>query len=75
MCPLVSIPVNMVPPSDVRKLVGSTVRAKATHVMAEAECNILYGSQKKVKMVEGFVINIDLQITNQRRKQLYVISD
>ena len=65
----------MVPPSDVRKLVGSTVCAKAIHVMAEAECNILYGSQKKVKMVEGFVINIDLQITNQRRKQLYVISD
>ena len=34
--------------------------------MAEAECNRLYGSQKKVKMVEGVVVNVDLQITKQR---------
>ena len=26
-------------------------------------------------MVEGVVINVDLQITKQRRKQLYVIDD
>ena len=42
--------------------------------MAEAEFNRIYVSQKKVKIVEGFVINVDLQIINQRRKQLYVIS-
>ena len=28
-----------------------------------------------MKIVEGVVINVDLQIINQRRKQLYVISD
>ena len=65
----------MVPPVDQRKVVGSTVHAKSIHVMAEAECNRLYGSQKKVKMVEGVVINVDLKITKQRRKQFYVISD
>ena len=52
----------MVPPVDIRKVVGSTVYAKAINVMAEAERNRLSGSQKKVKMVEGVVINIDLQI-------------
>ena len=65
----------MVPSVYIRKLVGSTVHAKFIHVMSEAECNRLYGSQKKVKMVEGVVINVDLQITKQRRKQLYVIGD
>ena len=65
----------MVSPVDVRNVAGFTVNAKAMHVMAEDECNILYGSHKKVKMVEGVVINVDLQITNQRRKQLYVIAD
>ena len=42
--------------------------------MAEAECNIIYGSQKKVKMVEGVVVRADQQITKQRRKQFYAIS-
>ena len=41
------------------KVVGSTVHAKATHVMAEAECNISYGSQKKVNAVEGVVVNVE----------------
>ena len=67
--------VNMVPPVDQRKVVGSTVHAKAIHVMAEAEYNILYGSQKKVKMVEGVVDNVDQKITKQRRKKFYVITD
>ena len=65
----------MVPPVDQRKVVGSTVHAEAIHIMAEAEYNRLYGSQKKVEMVEGVVVNFDQQITKQRRKQLYVIAD
>ena len=65
----------MVPPVDQRKVVGYTVHAKAICVMDETECNILYGAQKKVKMVEGVVVNVDQQITNQRRKQFYVIAD
>ena len=65
----------MVPPVDLRKVVGSKVHDKAIRVMAESECNILYGSQKKVNMVEGVVIHVDLQITKQRRKQLYVITN
>ena len=65
----------MVPPVDIRKVVGSTVHAKSIHVMAKAECNRLYGSHNKVKMVEGVVINVNLQITKQRRKQFYVIAD
>ena len=64
----------MVPPVDQRKVVGSTVHAEAIHVMAEAEYNRRYGSQKKVKMVEGFFY-VDQQITKQRRKQFYIISD
>ena len=65
----------MVPPVDLRKVVGSKVNTRSIHVMAESECNILYGSQNKVKMIEGFVINVDLQITKKRRKHFYVISD
>ena len=59
----------MVPPVDQRKVVGPTVHAKAIHVIAEAERNRLYGSQKKVEMVEGVVDNVDQKITKQRRKQ------
>ena len=58
----------MVPPVDLRKVVGSTFHAKAIHVRYEAECNRIYGSQKKVKMFEGVVINVDLKITKQMRK-------
>ena len=65
----------MVLPIDLRKMVGTTVSSKASHVMSEAECNRLYGSQKKVNMVEGVVINVDLKITKQRQKQFYVIAD
>ena len=65
----------MVPPVGLREVVGSSVYAKSICIIAEAECNRLYGSKKKVKMVEGVVINVDLQITKQRRKQLYVIDD
>ena len=54
--------VNMVPPVDLRKVVGSTVYAKSIHVMTEAERNILYGSQAKVKMV---VINVYLKILSK----------
>ena len=34
-----------------------------------------YGSQKMVKMVEGVISNVDLNITKQSRKKLYVIVD
>ena len=37
---------------DVRKVVGSTVHAKAIHVMAGSKYNRLYDSQNKVRMVE-----------------------
>ena len=36
--------VSMVPPVDQRKVIGSTVHAKDISVMAEAECNRIYGS-------------------------------
>ena len=65
----------MVTPVDLSKVVGSTVYAKAIHVMTEDECNIIYGSHNKVNMFEGVVINVDLQITKKRRKQFYVIAD
>ena len=47
------------------KVVGSTVHSKLVHVMAEAEYNRLYGSQKKVNMVEGVVINVDLKLLSK----------
>ena len=73
--PLTTRTVRMAPPVDLRKVVGYTVHAKAIHVMDESEWNRLYGSQKKVRMAEGVVIDVDLQITKQRRKEFYVISD
>ena len=60
---------------DQRNVVSSTRYAKDIHVMNESECKRLYGSHKKVNMVEGVVVNIDQNITKQRWKQLYIISD
>ena len=65
----------MVYPVDLSKVVGSKVHDRSIRVMDEAECKRLYGSQKKVKMVKGVVVNVDLQITKKRRKKLYVIYD
>ena len=48
----------MVPPVDQMRVVGSTVHAKDIRIMAEVECQRLYGSQKKAKMVEGVVDNL-----------------
>ena len=53
----------MVPTADQRNMVGSTVHAKAIYIMAESECQRLYGSQEKVKIVDGFVVNFDQNIT------------
>ena len=53
----------MVPPVDIRKVVGYTVHSKTINVMDEAEYNRLYGSQKNLKMVEGVVVNVNQQIT------------
>ena len=75
MNPITSRIINIVYHVDLRKVVGSTVHAKAIHIMSEYECNRLYGSKKKVNMVKGVVINVDLQITKQPKKQLYVIAD
>ena len=58
----------MVYPVDQRKVVGSIVYSKAINVMTEAECQRLYGSKNKVKMVEGVVINVDQKSTKQRWK-------
>ena len=58
----------MVLPVYQRKLIGSQVHAKYICVINEAECNILYGSQKKVKMVEGVVVNVGQKITKKSRK-------
>ena len=55
----------MVPPVVQSKVVGFTVHAEAIHVMAEAECNRIYGSQKKVKMFEGVVVNVDQKLLNK----------
>ena len=65
----------MVPTVGLRKVVGSTVHSKDIHVMAKSICNKIYGSHKKVKMVEGVVINVDRQITKKSRKQFYVIAE
>ena len=65
----------MVYPVDERKVVGSTVHAKAIHLIFEDECQILYGSHKKVNIAEGVVVAVDQQINKQRRNKCYVISD
>ena len=51
---------------DHRNLVSSTIYAKEIHVMTKSECKRLYGSHKKVNMVEGVVVNVDQKITKQR---------
>ena len=65
----------MVPPIDQSKVIGSTVHSKAIHVTADVKFNMLYGSQKKVDMVEGVVINVYQKIMKKSRKQFYFIAD
>ena len=67
--------INMVPPVDQMKVVGSTVHSKSINILAEDECNRIYGSHKKLNMVEEFVVNVDQQITKQRRNRFYFIAD
>ena len=59
---------------DLRKGVGSTVHSKYIHIMDKSKCNRVYYSKKKMIMVADFFINVDLQITKQRRKKIYVIA-
>jgi hypothetical protein len=46
--------------ADQRRTIGGQVHAKACHVTALSECARRYGSEKKVKLVPGTVVNIDL---------------
>ena len=59
----------MVLPVDKRELVGSTVHAKAIHVMANAKCNRINFSHKKVNIDEDVIDKFDQQITKKKWKQ------
>jgi hypothetical protein len=44
--------------SDIRRIVGSVVHAKAIHVTNEAECGRRYGRNKSTKLVQGHVSEV-----------------
>ena len=63
LSPFMSRLINIVYPVDKSRVLGSTVHAKAIHVMAEVERQRLYGSQKKANIVEGAFVKVYRKIT------------
>ena len=47
----------IMPPPDVRRIIGSKIHALAKHVTSEQECRRLFGSNWSTKLVEGEVVS------------------
>jgi hypothetical protein len=50
---------------DTRRVIGSSVHAKAVHVTNKAECSRRYGSRMKLKMLPGTVVEVHNSVTKQ----------
>lgn len=58
---------------DLRKVIGSVITCKASHVIALPECNRRYGALAKTKVLDGFVQNIIIDKSNPTaRVQTYI---
>jgi hypothetical protein len=43
---------------DFRKVMGTAITCKATHVLPAPDCNRRYGSRAKLKVLDGIVVNV-----------------
>jgi len=59
---------------DPRLVIGAKVSAKAMHVTSEAECGRRYGANKKTKMLEGFVLEVQTENTATNRTKTFVLA-
>ena len=55
-----TLPPPSIMAADPRRIVGSMVEAKACHVMNLAECSHCYGSNSKMKRVQGIVTHVEV---------------
>jgi hypothetical protein len=61
---------------DLRKVIGTSVMCKATHITHITECNRRYGSSAKTKMLDGVVVEVHVERNNPtNRAQTYVTGD
>lgn len=72
---LVSVPFGDMTPPDARRVVGSSVHAKALHVTNKAECARRYGSKMNSKMLLGTVVGVTQSVTKRGRASTYVTCD
>jgi hypothetical protein len=61
--------------SDIRRIVGSVVHAKAIHVTKEAECRRCYGRNKSTKLVQGHVVEVHNGLSRTGRSQCFLTCD
>jgi hypothetical protein len=61
--------------SDVRRIVGSIVHAKAIHLTNEAECGRRYGRNKSTKLVQGHVAEVHNGLSRTGRSQCCLTCD
>ncbi len=61
--------------SDIRRIVGSVVHAKAIHVTNKAECGRRYGRNKSTKLVQGHVSEVHNGLSRTGRSQCFLTCD
>ena len=61
--------------SDIRRIVGSVVHAKAIHVTNEAECGRRYRRNKSTKLVQGHVAEVHNGLSRTGRSQCFLTCD
>jgi hypothetical protein len=61
---------------DMRKVIGSAITCKASHVIALPECSKRYGTYAKTKILDGLVTNVITDRSNPTgRCQTYIEGD
>ena len=61
---------------DLRKVIGSVVTCKATHITNLAECSRCYGSNAKKEILEGTVAEVIVDCSNATScAQTYIVGD
>jgi hypothetical protein len=61
--------------SDISRIVGSVLHAKAIHVTNEAECGRRYGRNKSTKLVQGHVAQVHDGLSRTGRSQCFLTCD
>ena len=60
--------------TDLRRVVGNRVSAKATLITALSECHWHYGSEAKTKRLIGKVLDVKENVTQSTRKSVNIVA-